>query len=78
MVRRCPNIYGKYDMPSVNSADDKLIFFLFSQKIASDISCKFSHKETICMKCETYFLGKIRKNISKCCLLIFLTHYAKH
>ena len=27
------------------------IFFLVSQKIGSDISCKLSPKETICMKC---------------------------
>ena len=44
-----------------NSADDKLMiffFFFFFQKIGFDTSCKLSPKETICMKCQSYFLGK--------------------
>ena len=47
-----------------NAADNKLIIVsLFSRKIGFDFSCKLSPKETICMKCQTHFLGKIRKNI---------------
>ena len=54
-----------------NSEEDRLIFFLFSQKIGFDISyqlsprydtpCRFSPYETVCMICEILFLGKIRK-----------------
>ena len=36
-----------------NSAGDKLIFFLFSEKTGFDISL-----ETICMKCKNLFYGK--------------------
>ena len=50
------------------SADDILkyfeIFSYFSQKRRFDISCKLSHKETICMKCQLYFSGKNKKKIS--------------
>ena len=42
-----------------NSADDKLIiFFLFSQKVGFDISCKLSPLETTCMKCQILFSGE--------------------
>ena len=41
----------------------------FSQKTGFHISCKLSPKETLCMKCQTCFLGKMRKNISKCWLM---------
>ena len=37
------------------------IFFYFSQKTGSDISCKLSPVETICMKSHIQFLEKIRK-----------------
>ena len=44
-----------------NSADSKLVMFCkFSQKIAFYISCKWSPKETICMKCKMLFSGKKR------------------
>ena len=57
MVFNCTTLWVKI------SADDILkYFFLFYQKIEFDISCKLSPLETICMKCQTYFLGKIRKN----------------
>ena len=36
-------------------------FFFVSKKIGFDISCKLSLDETICMKCQSCFLGKIRK-----------------
>ena len=56
-----------------NSAIDKLMIFLFSfQKTGFDISCKLSPMETICMKCQILFSVKIKKNISKCCLLKIL------
>ena len=49
------------------------IFSYFSQKTWFDISCKLSPMETISMKCQILFSGqKIRKNISKCCLLKLL------
>ena len=47
-------------------------FSYFSQKTGFDISCKLSPLETICMKCQSCFLSKIRKNISICCLLKIL------
>ena len=46
-------------------------FSNYSQRIGSDTSCKLSTKETICMKCQSYFQGN-KKNISKCRLLKFL------
>ena len=39
------------------------IFSYISQKTGFDISCKLSPMETICMKCQILFWGKIRKNI---------------
>ena len=54
------------------SADNKLvIFFLFSQKTGFDISCKLSSLE-LAWNVKSFFLGKIRKNISKCHLLKIL------
>ena len=61
-----------------NLADNKLMilllffFFFFLQKIVIGISCKLSPKETICMKCQSLFLEKNKKTISKCHLLKFL------
>ena len=53
-----------------NSADNKLVIFsYFSQKTRSDISCKLSPLEIICMKCQNLFWRKLRKNISLCHLL---------
>ena len=37
------------------------IFFLFFHNIGLDISCKFSPKKTICMKCQSLFLEKKNK-----------------
>ena len=52
------------------SADDILKYFsYFSQKTGFDISCKLSPLETICMKCQILFWGKIRK-ISPICRLL--------
>ena len=45
------------------------IFFLFSQKIGFDISCKLSPNKTICIKYQSLFLAKIRKMLSICRLL---------
>ena len=38
-------------------------FFYFFQKTGSDISCKLSPVETICMKCQNLFSGENKKNI---------------
>ena len=47
-----------------HSADDKLMdFSYFSQKTGSDLSCKLSPLETICMQCQNLFSGKNKKNI---------------
>ena len=35
----------------------------FLQKKGFDISCKLSPMETICMKCQSLFSGKSKKNI---------------
>ena len=32
------------------------------QKIGFDFSCKLSPKETVCMKCQSVFSGKNKKN----------------
>ena len=62
-----------------NSADDKLIFFIyFSLKTGFDISCKLSLMETMCMKCQNSFSGKNKKNISIHCLLKVFAESAKH
>ena len=47
-----------------NSTDDKLIFFLFYQKIGYDISCKLSPKEKICIERQSLFSGKNTINLS--------------
>ena len=39
-----------------------MMFFLFSQKMGFDMSCKLSPKETICMTCKSQFSGKNVKN----------------
>ena len=52
----------------INSADDKLAFFIFFQKISFDISCKVS-LETICIKYQSLFSGKIKIKQPNCCLL---------
>ena len=44
------------------SADNNLKYF--SKKIGFDISCKLSPQETICMKCQSLFSGKNKKNIN--------------
>ena len=49
-----------------------MIFFLFSQKIDFDISCKLSPEETICMKRKRPIFWESKKNISQCGLLNFL------
>ena len=41
----------------------EIFFFNFSQKTGYDISCKLSPEETICMKCQSLFSGKNKKNI---------------
>ena len=45
---------------------------IFLAKNRFEISCKLSPKETIYMKFQSLFSGKIKKNISKCRLLKFL------
>ena len=40
-----------------------LLHFCFYQKIGLDISCKLSPKEAICMKSQSLFCGKNKKNI---------------
>ena len=57
----------------VNSAEDKLIFFLsffFFKKIGFYISCKFSRKKTM-HEMSILFSGKNMKKISKCGQLKF-------
>ena len=49
-----------FKLSQSNSADDNLImFFIFFPEIGSDIS--WISKETILMKCQAYFLWKMRK-----------------
>ena len=45
------------------SADILKYLFIFSTKTGFDISCKWSPKETICMKCQILFSGKKKKKI---------------
>ena len=59
-----PNCVCYHNILWANLADDKLIlFFLSVQKIDFDISKKKIPKETICMKCQTLFSGKLSKLI---------------
>ena len=44
-----------------SSENTVLVFFLFSQKIGFDISCKLYAKETVCINVKANFLKKIRK-----------------
>ena len=48
-------------------------FSYFCQKIGFDISCRFSSKETIYLKCKSLFSGKNKTTISKCRLIKFAT-----
>ena len=50
-----------------DSADVDDIFLTFPRKIGFGISCKLSPEETICMKCQNLFLGKIRKIFQNVC-----------
>ena len=52
-----------HNMMGKNSADDNLKYLYFSQKIGIDISCKLSHKETICMTCQILFSWKNKQEI---------------
>ena len=56
----------------VNSADNKLIFFLIFPKIGVTISFRLSPGRTLCLKCQTIY-WKNKKNISKCHLLNFFS-----
>ena len=58
-----------------NSADDNLAIFLsiLAGETRFDISCKLSPLKTINMKCKILFLGKNKKSILVCCLLIIFT-----
>ena len=38
-------------------------FSYFPRKTGFNISCKLSPEETICMKCQSLFSGKNKKNI---------------
>ena len=42
----------------------KYFFSYFSLKTGFDTPCKFSPKETVCMKCQTMFSGENGKNIN--------------
>ena len=44
-------------------------FLIFARKEWFDILCKLTHQETIWIKCQILFLGKIRKISSVCHLL---------
>ena len=46
----------------------KIVIFFITKKTGFDIHAM----ETICMKCKSCFLGRMRKNISKCRLLKIL------
>ena len=62
-----PILKGKYGImlnlyhSRANLADDKLMFFLFSQKIGINISCKRFPKKTIFLNVKAYFLEKKKK-----------------
>ena len=60
----------------ISDFSPQLITCMFSQKTGSDISCKLSPVETICMKYQNLLSGKSKKkNISVhvCCLLKILS-----
>ena len=39
----------------------KYVFLIFPRKYTVDISCKLSHEETLCIKCQSQFSEKIRE-----------------
>ena len=53
------NILNLYRLLA-DSADNKLVIFflIFPRKTGSDISCKLSPMETICMRCQILFSGE--------------------
>ena len=64
-------------IPCANSASDQLTIFsyFFFHKKGFCISCKVSHKMTICMKCQSlFFWAKILVKKIKYHLLIFIQH----
>ena len=63
------------DKLSRSKIDDS--FFLFSQKIGFDISCRLSRKETICMKCQNLFSTKNKKNYLKTISVEIFCQHAK-
>ena len=58
------NLHHSMELFSKRQIDN--IFSAFSQKIGFDISCKLQEKS------KPFWREKIRKNISNCCLMIFL------
>ena len=48
----------------------EIFFLFFPQKTGSDISCKLSPQETICMKCQILFFEKNKKKLSSICRLL--------
>ena len=53
-----------YEKKKKKIAEDILKYFsYFPQKTGFDHSCKLSPEETVCMHCQTYFLGKKKKTI---------------
>ena len=52
-----------------NSPDDSLDYFIFSQKIGLDFSCKLSVRRQFARNVKEYFLGKARNIPSICSLL---------
>ena len=48
-------------LPSLSKFSQQHIDDIFFQKIGTDISCKLSLEETICMKCQSLFSGRKKK-----------------
>ena len=46
----------------INRRYFEILFSYLFQNTGFDISCKLSHKETVCMKCQTLF-SEVEKNI---------------
>ena len=46
----------------------QIFFSKFCQRTVVDISCKLSLRETVCMKCQTQFSEKNKKNINFLCV----------
>ena len=77
ILLRAPNGLTFTTLWLIQQMTNLCYFSHFYQKTESDISCKLSPLEMICMKCQILFLVKIRKKYFKMLSAENFTHSAK-